>query len=81
MTDDEIYKVIIIGTMKYIAMPKESSGFYLRKLSRDGAVTFLPVKMPKREHGRFRDSENPEEMPIEQPIACQSVEQRGSVPK
>jgi len=61
MTDDEIYKVIIIGTMKYIAMPKESSGFYLRKLSRDGAVTFLPVTMP--EHGRFRDEKNPEEMP------------------
>ena len=46
MTDDEIYKVIRQGTQKMITMPKESEGWYLRKVCQDGAVTFLPVKMP-----------------------------------
>ena len=44
---DEIYKVVKQGDMKYIAMPKDSQGFYLRKVCKDGTVTFLPVKMPE----------------------------------
>lgn len=44
---DEIYKVVKQGDMKYIAMPKDSQGFYLRKVCRDGTVTFLPIKMPE----------------------------------
>ena len=50
MTDEisEIYKVRNMNGMKYIAMPKDSSGFFLRKVCQDGAVTFLPVKMPEQ---------------------------------
>ncbi len=49
MTNDgEVYKVIQQGTQKVITMPKESSGYYLRKVCQDGAVTFLPVKMPEQ---------------------------------
>ena len=46
---DQIYKVRE-GEKgnKFIAMPKESSGFYLRKVCQDGAVTFLPVRMPEQ---------------------------------
>ena len=60
MTNDELYKVIVQGTQKLITMPKDSTGYYLRKVCQDEAVTFLPVKMP---------------------VSCQSIEQRGDVPK
>jgi hypothetical protein len=46
MINNEIYKVITQGTQKMITMPKDSTGYYLRKVCQDGAVTFLPVKMP-----------------------------------
>ena len=74
MTEETIYKVIVQGSQKLITMPKESGGYYLRKVCQDGAVTFLPVKMPGEmivppavpvlevEHGRLRSEENPEMM-------------------
>ena len=46
MTEETIYKVIVQGTQKMITMPKESSGYYIRRICQDGTVTFLPVKMP-----------------------------------
>jgi hypothetical protein len=46
MTDDQIYKVIQQGTQSLITMPKGSSGYYIRRVCQDGAVTFLPVQMP-----------------------------------
>jgi len=49
MTED-IYKVQTNRQgMKFITMPKTAEGFYLRKVCQDGAVTFLPIKLPKSE--------------------------------
>jgi hypothetical protein len=46
MTED-IYKVQTNRQgMKFITMPKTAEGFYLRKVCQDGAVTFLPIKLP-----------------------------------
>lgn len=61
MTEDQIYKVIVQSKQRLITMPQEAEGYYIRRVCQDGAVTFLPVKMP--EHGRIRDKNNPEEMP------------------
>ena len=61
MTNDEQhYKVIKIGAMRYLCAPSDAEGYYIRRVCQDGAVTFLPVKMP---------------------VSCQSMEQRGDVPK
>jgi hypothetical protein len=41
------YKVIVQAGMKYIAMPPDAVGYYIRRVCQDGAVTFLPVTMPE----------------------------------
>jgi hypothetical protein len=47
MTNDEQhYKVIKIGAMRYLCAPSDAEGYYIRRVCQDGTITFLPVQMP-----------------------------------
>lgn len=47
MTNDEQhYKVIKIGAMRYLCAPSDAEGYYIRRVCQDGTITFLKVNMP-----------------------------------
>ena len=44
--EDHPFKVLTLNHGKYIRLPETASGYYFRRVCHDGAITFLPVKMP-----------------------------------
>jgi len=84
MTEDDVFKVLILGDGRYIRMPKDSSGYYLRRVCHDGAVTFLPITMPEPPRPKTAEElrelkEELEKAGVGRPITCQSAEPRGGV--
>jgi len=55
--EDQPFKVLTMNHGKYIRLPETASGYYFRRVCHDGAITFLPVKMPKKELDRLEKIE------------------------